>query len=452
MKIAIVGTGYVGLVSGTCFAEIGVDVTCVDTNSEKIESLQKGIIPIYENGLEEMVLRNMKAKRLKFTTSLESCLDDVEVIFSAVGTPPDEDGSADLKYVLEVARTIGRNMKQYKLVVTKSTVPVGTAPKVRAVIQEELDKRGVKIDFDVASNPEFLKEGNAISDFMSPDRVVVGVESARAEKLMSKLYKPFLLNNFRVIFMDIPSAEMTKYAANSMLATRISFMNDIANLCELVGADVNMVRSGIGSDTRIGRKFLYPGIGYGGSCFPKDVKALIKTAELNGYPMQVLRAVEEVNELQKSVLFDKLVKQFNDNLKDKTIKLVKQFNDNLMDKTIALWGLAFKPETDDMREAPALVLIDKLLKAGCQIRAYDPAAMQECKRRIGDSVYYACDMYDAVLDADALMLVTEWKEFRLPSWAVIRKTMAQQIVLDGRNIYDKKEMEELGFVYSCIGK
>ena len=415
MKIAIVGTGYVGLVSGTCFAEIGVDVTCVDTNSEKIESLQKGIIPIYENGLEEMVLRNMKAKRLKFTTSLESCLDDVEVIFSAVGTPPDEDGSADLKYVLEVARTIGRNMKQYKLVVTKSTVPVGTAPKVRAVIQEELDKRGVKIDFDVASNPEFLKEGNAISDFMSPDRVVVGVESARAEKLMSKLYKPFLLNNFRVIFMDIPSAEMTKYAANSMLATRISFMNDIANLCELVGADVNMVRSGIGSDTRIGRKFLYPGIGYGGSCFPKDVKALIKTAELNGYPMQVLRAVEEVNELQKSVLFDKLVKQFNDNLKD---------------KTIALWGLAFKPETDDMREAPALVLIDKLLKAGCQIRAYDPAAMQECKRRIGDSVYYACDMYDAVLDADALMLVTEWKEFRLPSWAVIRKTMAQQIVLD----------------------
>lgn len=437
MKIAIVGTGYVGLVSGTCFAEIGVDVTCVDTNSEKIESLQKRIIPIYENGLEEMVLRNMKAKRLKFTTSLESCLDDVEVIFSAVGTPPDEDGSADLKYVLEVARTIGRNMKQYKLVVTKSTVPVGTAPKVRAVIQEELDKRGVKIDFDVASNPEFLKEGNAISDFMSPDRVVVGVESARAEKLMSKLYKPFLLNNFRVIFMDIPSAEMTKYAANSMLATRISFMNDIANLCELVGADVNMVRSGIGSDTRIGRKFLYPGIGYGGSCFPKDVKALIKTAELNGYPMQVLRAVEEVNELQKSVLFDKLVKQFNDNLKD---------------KTIALWGLAFKPETDDMREAPALVLIDKLLKAGCQIRAYDPAAMQECKRRIGDSVYYACDMYDAVLDADALMLVTEWKEFRLPSWAVIRKTMAQQIVLDGRNIYDKKEMEELGFVYSCIGK
>ncbi len=437
MKIAIVGTGYVGLVSGTCFAEIGVNVTCVDTNKEKIESLQKGNIPIYENGLEEMVLRNMKAKRLKFTTSLESCLDDVEVIFSAVGTPPDEDGSADLKYVLEVARTIGRNMKQYKLVVTKSTVPVGTASKVRAVIQEELDKRGVTVDFDVASNPEFLKEGNAISDFMSPDRVVVGVESARAEKLMSKLYKPFLLNNFRVIFMDIPSAEMTKYAANSMLATRISFMNDIANLCEIVGADVNMVRSGIGSDTRIGRKFLYPGIGYGGSCFPKDVKALIKTADQNGYSMRVLSAVEEVNEQQKSVLFE---------------KLKKQFNGDLQGKTVALWGLAFKPETDDMREAPALVLINKLLEAGCKVRAYDPAAVQECKRRIGDTIYYACDMYDAVLDADVLMLVTEWKEFRLPSWAVIKKTMSQQIVLDGRNIYDKKEMEELGFVYHCIGK
>ena len=437
MKIAIVGTGYVGLVSGTCFAEIGVNVTCVDTNKEKIESLQKGNIPIYENGLEEMVLRNMKAKRLKFTTSLESCLDEVEVIFSAVGTPPDEDGSADLKYVLEVARTIGRNMKQYKLVVTKSTVPVGTASKVRAVIQEELDKRGVTVDFDVASNPEFLKEGNAISDFMSPDRVVVGVESARAEKLMSKLYKPFLLNNFRVIFMDIPSAEMTKYAANSMLATRISFMNDIANLCEIVGADVNMVRSGIGSDTRIGRKFLYPGIGYGGSCFPKDVKALIKTAEQNGYTMRVLTAVEEVNENQKSVLFE---------------KLMKQFNGDLQGKTVALWGLAFKPETDDMREAPALVLIDKLLKAGCKVRAYDPAAVQECKRRIGDTIYYACDMYDAVLDADVLMLVTEWKEFRLPSWAVIKRTMSRQIVLDGRNIYDKKEMEELGFIYHCIGK
>lgn len=437
MKIAIVGTGYVGLVSGTCFAEIGVHVTCVDTDRKKIAALQEGIVPIYENGLEEMVQRNVKAGRLKFTTSLESCLDEVEVVFSAVGTPPDEDGSADLSYVLEVARTIGRNMKQYKLVVTKSTVPVGTARKVREVIQEELDKRGVKVAFDVASNPEFLKEGNAVNDFMSPDRVVVGVESARAEKLMSKLYKPFLLNNFRVIFMDIPSAEMTKYAANSMLATRISFMNDIANLCEMVGADVNMVRSGIGSDTRIGRKFLYPGIGYGGSCFPKDVKALIKTAEANGYQMRVLKAVEEVNELQKEVLFDKLTKHFNGELKG---------------KTVALWGLAFKPETDDMREAPSLILITRLLQAGCRVRVYDPAAMGECRRRIGETVYYASDLYDAVLDADALMLITEWKEFRLPSWAVVRKTMAQQVVLDGRNIYDKKEMEELGFVYHCIGK
>lgn len=425
------------MVTGTCFAEIGVNVTCVDTNSEKIESLKKGIIPIYENGLEEMVLRNTKAGRLRFTTSLESCLNEVEVVFSAVGTPPDEDGSADLSYVLEVARTIGRNMQKYVLVVTKSTVPVGTSQKVRTAIQEELDKRGVNLEFDVASNPEFLKEGNAVNDFMSPDRVVVGVESDRAQKIMSKLYKPFLLNNFRVIFMDIPSAEMTKYAANSMLATRISFMNDIANLCELVGADVNMVRSGIGSDTRIGRKFLYPGIGYGGSCFPKDVKALIKTAEQNGYRMRVLTAVEEVNECQKSLLFDKLLKHFGNHLEG---------------KTVAMWGLAFKPETDDMREAPALVLIDKLLEAGCKVRAYDPVAMDECRRRIGDRIHYATDMYDAVLDADALMLITEWKEFRLPSWAVIRKTMNQPVVLDGRNIYEKKEMEEQGFTYHCIGK
>ena len=437
MKIAIVGTGYVGLVTGTCFAEIGVNVICVDTNGEKIEALKQGVIPIYENGLEEMVNRNAKAGRLQFTTSLESCLDEVDVIFSAVGTPPDEDGSADLSYVLEVARTIGRNMTKYVLVVTKSTVPVGTAGKVRATIQAELDKRGVRIEFDVASNPEFLKEGNAVADFMSPDRVVVGVESERAKQLMSKLYKPFLLNNFRVIFMDIPSAEMTKYAANSMLATRISFMNDIANLCELVGADVNMVRSGIGSDTRIGRKFLYPGIGYGGSCFPKDVKALIKTAEQNGYRMRVLQAVEEVNEKQKSVLFE---------------KLQRHFSGDLQDKTIALWGLAFKPETDDMREAPSLTLINKLLNAGCKVRVYDPAAMTECRRRIGDSVCYATDMYDAALDADALMLVTEWKEFRLPSWAVIKKAMRTPVLLDGRNIYEKKEIEELGFTYHCIGK
>lgn len=437
MNIAIVGTGYVGLVTGTCFAETGANVYCVDTNKEKIEALKKGIIPIYEPGLEDMVLRNVKAERLHFTTSLEECLDKVTIVFCAVGTPPNEDGSADLSYVLDVARTIGSCMNQYVLVVTKSTVPVGTAKKVKAAIHEELEKRGCSIEFDVASNPEFLKEGNAISDFMTPDRVVVGVESDKAKELMTKLYRPFLLNNFRVIFMDIPSAEMTKYAANSMLATRISFMNDIANLCELVGADVNMVRSGIGSDSRIGRKFLYPGCGYGGSCFPKDVKALIKTAEENGYSMRVLKMVEEVNEAQKDILFRKLQKYYNGNLEG---------------KTIAMWGLAFKPETDDMREAPALVLIKKLKEAGCQIRAYDPAAMEEAKRKVGDTIYYARDMYDALLDADALLMVTEWKEFRLPAWGVIKKTMKAPVIFDGRNIYDGNELNDLGFVYHCIGK
>ncbi len=437
MNIAIVGTGYVGLVSGTCFAEIGVDVTCIDVDQNKIQKLEEGIIPIYEPGLKEMVLKNKAAGRLRFSTSLKDCLDDVEVIFSAVGTPPDEDGSADLSYVLQVAHTIGAYMNSYKLIVTKSTVPVGTAQKVRQAVQEELDKRGVQIPFDIASNPEFLKEGNAINDFMSPDRVVVGVESEKAKDLMTKLYKPFVMNNFRVIFMDIPSAEMTKYAANSMLATRISFMNDIANLCELVGADVNMVRNGIGADTRIGRKFLYAGIGYGGSCFPKDVKALIKTADQNGYDMKVLKAVEEVNEKQKSVLFHKLHAAFNGNLEG---------------KTIALWGLAFKPETDDMREAPALVLIDLLKKAGCEVRAYDPQAMDECRRRIGDSIYYAQDLYDAALDADAILLVTEWKEFRLPTWRVIHKTMKNFLVIDGRNIYDKDDLAQLGFEYHCIGR
>lgn len=437
MNIAIVGTGYVGLVTGTCFAETGVNVTCVDTNLEKIEALKDGVIPIYEPGLEEMVLRNVKAERLKFTTSLKDCLNDVSIVFCAVGTPPTEDGSADLKYVLEVARTIGDHMNHYVLVVTKSTVPVGTAKQVKKVISEKLLQRGVSVDFDVASNPEFLKEGNAINDFMSPDRVVVGVESVRAKELMSKLYRPFLLNNFRVIFMDIPSAEMTKYAANSMLATRISFMNDIANLCELVGADVNMVRSGIGSDTRIGRKFLYPGCGYGGSCFPKDVKALIKTAEENGYEMRVLKMVEAVNEAQKAILFQKLERYFKGDLRG---------------KTIALWGLAFKPETDDMREAPALVLIQRLQEAGCNIRAYDPAAMDEARRRLGTNIYYARDMYDVLLDADALLLVTEWKEFRLPAWGVVKKTMKNPVIFDGRNIYDSEELQEQGIIYSCIGK
>ena len=436
MNIAIVGTGYVGLVSGTCFAEIGANVTCVDVDANKIERLKNGEIPIYEPGLDDLVLKNVKAGRLKFATSLADVLNEQEIVFSAVGTPPDEDGSADLKYVLQVAKTIGENLNKYIVVVTKSTVPVGTAKKVRETIQNELDKRGVDINFDVASNPEFLKEGNAIKDFMSPDRVVVGIESERAKKMLTKLYKPFLTNNFRVIFMDIPSAEMTKYAANSMLATRISFMNDIANLCERVGADVNMVRAGIGSDTRIGRKFLYAGCGYGGSCFPKDVKALIKTADSNGYSMEVLKAVEKVNEQQKSILFKKLQKAYANDLKG---------------KTITLWGLAFKPETDDMRESTALVMIDLLQKAGCTIRVYDPIAMNECKRRIGDSVIYCKDMYDAVLNADALLLLTEWKEFRLPSWEVIAKAMQRKLVIDGRNIFDPEELKEAGFEYHCVG-
>ena len=435
MNIAIVGTGYVGLVSGACFADTGANVTCVDLDDQKILRLQNGDIPIYEPGLDELVLKNYKAGRLKFTTSLAEVIADQEIIFSAVGTPPDEDGSADLKYVLQVAKTIGQNLNKYVVVVTKSTVPVGTAEKVKATIQSELDKRGVNVKFDVASNPEFLKEGNAIKDFMSPDRVVVGVESEEARRLLTKLYKPFLINNFRVICMDIPSAEMTKYAANAMLATRISFMNDIANLCERVGADVNMVRQGIGSDTRIGRKFLYAGCGYGGSCFPKDVKALIKTADDKGYSMEVLKAVERVNECQKRVLFEKL----------------QHYIPQLEGKTIALWGLSFKPETDDMRESTALVMIDRLLKAGCHIRAYDPVAMEECKRRIGDRITYCRDMYEATLGVDALLLLTEWKEFRLPSWDVIAKTMKNRLIIDGRNIYDRQELIEAGFEYHCIG-
>ncbi len=436
MNIAIVGTGYVGLVSGVCFAEMGIDVTCVDIDSVKIEKLIKGEIPIYEPGLDEMLLRNVAAGRLHFTTDLRTCLDNVEVVFSAVGTPPDEDGSADLQYVLAVARTFGQNISKYTILVTKSTVPVGTAQKVKTAIQQELDKRGVQVEFDVASNPEFLKEGAAIKDFMGPDRVVVGTDSPRAQKIMARLYKPFMLNSERMIFTDIPSAEMIKYAANSMLATRISFMNDIANLCELVGADVNMVRKGIGSDTRIGRKFLYPGCGYGGSCFPKDVKALIKTAEQNGYQMRVLKAVEEVNERQKAILFDKLNKRFGGNLKG---------------KTVALWGLAFKPETDDMREAPALVLINKLVAAGCTVKVFDPVAMDECRRRVGDKVLYGKDMYDATVDADALILVTEWKTFRLPSWEVLARSMRNKLVIDGRNIYDAAELAESGFEYCKIG-
>ena len=436
MNIAIVGTGYVGLVTGTCFAEMGSNVTCVDVDAQKIEKLNNGIMPIYEPGLEELVKRNVAYGRLHFTTDLTSVLDDVEVVFSAVGTPPDEDGSADLKYVLAVARQFGQCINKYTILVTKSTVPVGTAKKVKAAIQEELDKRGVNIPFDVASNPEFLKEGAAIKDFMSPDRVVVGTESEKAKEVMTRLYKPFLINNFRVIFMDIPSAEMTKYAANAMLATRISFMNDIANLCERVGANVDAVRKGIGSDARIGTKFLYAGCGYGGSCFPKDVKALMHTGIDNDYHMEVIEAVERVNEKQKSIVYDKIIRAVG----------------SVKGKTIAIIGLSFKPETDDMREAPALVVIDKLLKDGATIRVFDPIAIDECKRRIGDTVTYCKNLYDAADGADVFALMTEWRQFRMPSWNVVKKVMNGNVIVDGRNIYDRQELEEQGFVYTRIGE
>lgn len=437
MKIAIVGTGYVGLVTGTCFAEMGTEVFCIDIDHNKIDKLKNGIIPIFEPGLDEMVERNHKAGRLNFTTDLSSILNEVDIVFSAVGTPPDEDGSADLKYVLDVARTIGQELNKYMVIVTKSTVPVGTAKLIKKTIQNELDKRGLTdLKFDVASNPEFLKEGAAITDFMQPDRVVVGVESDQAKQLMERLYKPFTLNNYRIIYTDIPSAEMIKYAANAMLATRISFMNDIANMCEIVGADINMVRKGIGADVRIGSKFLYAGCGYGGSCFPKDVKALIHTADNLGYEMKILEAVEEVNESQKKILFEKLMKYYDNDIKG---------------KTIAVWGLAFKPKTDDMREAPSLVIIDKILEAGGKVKAYDPVAMEEAERILGDSITYAKDIYDATLEADAILMVTEWNEFRLPTWEVIKKTMNKPVVFDGRNIYNKQEMNEIGFDYFGIG-
>lgn len=436
MNIAIVGTGYVGLVTGACFAEVGINVTCVDIDAQKIENLRQGIIPIYEPGLDELVKRNSEAGRLKFTTSLEECINEVEVVFCAVGTPPDQDGSADLHYVIEVARTFGRLIDRYAILVTKSTVPVGTSKLVRAAIEEELEKRGETIEFEVASNPEFLKEGAAIKDFMSPDRVVIGTETPRARKVMERLYRPFLLNNFRVIFMDIASAEMTKYAANSMLATRISFMNEIAALCELVGADVNMVRKGIASDARIGSKFLYPGCGYGGSCFPKDVKALARTGAESGHRMKIIEAVDEVNNQQKLVVFHKL---------EAALK-------TLRGKRVAIWGLSFKPETDDMREAPSLVVIDRLLAHGAEVVVYDPVAMDECKRRIGNKVIYAKDMYDAAADADAVALLTEWKQFRVPSWRVIKKAMRGNVIVDGRNIYDPVELADEGLAYSCIGR
>ncbi|MFA9371609.1 MAG: UDP-glucose/GDP-mannose dehydrogenase family protein [Labilibaculum antarcticum] len=437
MKISVVGTGYVGLVSGTCFSETGVEVVCVDVNEEKINLLNSGEIPIYEPGLKDIFTRNVEKNRLSFTTSLKDSLIDAEVIFIAVGTPPDEDGSADLKYVLGVAREIGRNMNKYLVVVTKSTVPVGTSKKVKAAIEEELKNRNVSIPFDVASNPEFLKEGSAVDDFLKPDRIVVGVETAKAEKTLRRLYKPFLMNGHPILFMNILSSEMTKYAANSMLATKISFMNDIANLCELVGADVDMVRKGIGSDARIGNKFIYPGTGYGGSCFPKDVQALVRTADEYGHSLDILKAVESVNYRQKEILIKKIKKHFGENLKG---------------LRFAMWGLAFKPKTDDMREAPSLVIIENLLKEGASVVAYDPVAQEEAHRILGDNISYAKDEYDACLDADALIIVTEWSEFRSPNFRVIEKLMKSNTIFDGRNIYDPEEMRELKFNYYSIGR
>lgn len=437
MKVAIVGTGYVGLVSGACFAEMGVDVTCVDIDKEKIEAIKKGEIPIYEPGLKNIVIRNYEAERLHFVTDLASILNDMEIVFIAVGTPSDDDGNANMLYVDEVVETIANNMNVPLLVVTKSTVPVGTSFRIRDKIRKRLNERGLKgLSFDVASNPEFLKEGAAVNDFMSPDRVIVGVESKSAEELMSRLYRPFLLNNFRIIFMDILSSEMTKYASNAMLATRISFMNDIANLCEIVGADVNMVRKGMGSDTRIGRSFLYPGCGYGGSCFPKDIRAIIKVGEEAGYEMKVIKAVEDVNNHQKTILFNK----FN-----------QHFGGEIEGKTVAVWGLSFKPETDDMRDAPSLTLIESLLESGVNVRAYDPAAMSEAKKYLGDRIYYAKDIYDAAFEADALIIPTEWKEFRIPGWAILKKIMNDYLVIDGRNIYNKEYVESQGFKYKGIG-
>lgn len=436
MRIAIVGIGYVGLVSAACFADLGAEVYCVDVDGAKIQGLREGFIPIYEPGLDTLVRRGMEAGRLHFGTSIAEVLPQVEIIFSAVGTPPDEDGSADLRHVLAVARSIGAAMTSYCLVVTKSTVPVGTWRQIQRVIEEEQAKRGVSIPFDVASNPEFLKEGNAIDDFMKPDRVVVGVQSERAKEMMTRLYKPILLNNFRVLFMDIPSAEMTKYAANAMLATRISFMNEVARLCEAVGANVSMVRRGMGSDARIGSKFLYAGCGYGGSCFPKDVQAFIRTAHEHGERMQILEAVEAVNEQQKHILFDKFAHYFGGDIRG---------------RKVAVWGLAFKPETDDMRQAPSLVLIEALLEAGCEVSVYDPVAMEEAHRQLGDRVHYAADLYSSALDADAIFHVTEWKAFRMPAWEVLRRSVRTPLLIDGRNVFDAGP-REAGFTLLQIGQ
>ena len=437
MNIAVVGTGYVGLVSGTCFAETGITVTCVDIDEKKINNLKEGIIPIYEPGLENMVKNNVESGRLLFSTNLEESIVDCDAVFIAVGTPPDEDGSADLQYVLAVADEIGKYMQDYLVIATKSTVPIKTAEKIRKSVSEALKQRNSELEFDVASNPEFLKEGAAINDFLKPDRIVIGTDSERAEKLMRRLYKPFLLNGHPIIFMDITSAEMTKYAANSMLATKISFMNDIANLCEVVGADVNMVRKGIGSDTRIGNKFIYPGAGYGGSCFPKDVKALIKTGDEYNRSLEILKAVELVNENQKAVI---------------PAKIRSHFGSNLKGKRLGIWGLSFKPHTDDMREAPSLRIIDELLREGVEIRAYDPVATEEAKRILGDKIEFCNDKYEALIDTDGLVVVTEWPEFRVLNYRVLDKLMIEKVIFDGRNIYDAEELTEFGFTYYSIGR
>jgi UDPglucose 6-dehydrogenase len=437
MKISIIGTGYVGLVTGACISETGIDVVCIDINEQKIENLKKGIIPIFEPGLEDIVKRNIEKQRLTFSTSIKDSIDGCEAVFVAVGTPPDEDGSADISHVIKVAGEIGKNIKEYMVIVTKSTVPIGTSHKVKEAVQAEIDKRGVSIAFDVASNPEFLKEGNAVEDFLKPARIVIGIDNENAKNSLSRIYRPFQLNGYRTIFMDIPSAELTKYAANCMLATKISFMNDLANLCELVGADINMVRQGIGSDPRIGNKFIYAGAGYGGSCFPKDVKALIKTADDIGYSLDVVKAVESVNNRQKEVLFHKIMHHFGNSVKA---------------KHFGIWGLSFKPNTDDLREAPSLVIIQKLIEAGATVKAYDPVAMNEAKLRLGDSIQYGSDSYDAILDADALVLITEWAEFRVLNFKVLEKLMKQKVIFDGRNIYDPAEAKENGFKYFGIGR
>ncbi|MBU1650897.1 UDP-glucose/GDP-mannose dehydrogenase family protein, partial [bacterium] len=432
MKICVIGSGYVGLVAGTCFAETGNDVICVDVDEKKIDMLNSGVIPIYEPGLKELVDRNTKKGRLTFSTDIDKAVKDSLILFIAVGTPPGEDGSSDLKYVLAVAKSIGQSMNGYKVVVDKSTVPVGTADLVRETI-----KKHTNHSFDVVSNPEFLKEGMAIDDFMRPDRVVIGADDSKAEALMKDLYSPFVRTGHPILIMDVRSAEMTKYASNALLATKISFMNDIANLCESIGANVTMVRQGVGSDRRIGHQFLFPGVGYGGSCFPKDIKALIHTATKYGTKLKILDAVEEVNANQKKVLLN---------------KVKKHFGDDLSGMTFAVWGLSFKPRTDDMREAPAIIIINGLLEAGAKVKAYDPQAMEVAKEIFGDTIEFTADEFEASQDADALLIVTEWNEFREPNFDTLKQSLKKPVIFDGRNIYESRKMDAMGFDYYSIGR